>query len=88
MLNRATAGVDIDQSRNTKEEEFWCELLRLGPHDWKSQQSVKLSEIAVWQKYMRMRGSLNAGRRFEAGSAMAAYMVNRMGGGKKLSYPI
>ena len=36
----------------------------------------------MWQKYMRKRGSLNAGRRIEAGSAMVAYMVNRMGGGK------
>lgn len=36
----------------------------------------------TWQRYINKRGSLNVGRRLEAGFALLAFMQNRLAGGK------
>ena len=46
------------------------------------QATLTLDEVATWQAYITKRGSLNLGRRIEAGAALQGFMTNRAAGGK------
>jgi hypothetical protein len=44
--------------------------------------NISYAEAVTWKHYIDRRGSLNLGRRLEAGVALLAFQQNRINGGK------
>lgn len=47
-----------------------------------AKENLSHSEMLAWRDYIARRGSLNIGRRLEAGFALVATVINRVKGGK------